>query len=582
MLLEAAEHSGVAVTPILTALGLERAQFTGETASVSWATLARVCAEVSAAVGDSPERLREIGTAMSRVPSYAPARRIARSVVSVHTLYELAGRWFARANFPHLHLFHRYEGKDRLLMHGVIPAAHEPSTAFLHLASGSLMALPTLLGLAPCQLIEAHVTPRVMDLELELPGRASKLRTGLRALAALTRRADQVEVLESERRVLSAGLHASERSRDELRAVLERLPTPVVIHVEGRIVFANRAFVRMLGWSASEELIGRPLTESIDPRSQPLFAERVKTPPEPGNFPDVVECWLLTRTGDAILVEVAPTQSIILDGAPARLVVGRDLVERDRLQKQLAIADRLASIGLLAAGVAHEVNNPLAYLLNNVEMAAKQLAPLGPEVDIARSALQIALEGAQRIRFIVRELLLLAREDPAPTTPADLVAAVESTLSLARLEIARTAKLKMELASVPSVRGSVPRIAQIVLNLVLNGIESMRGRDPAENELTVRVTRDGERHVLLEVADNGVGVAPPDAERIFLPFFTTKPPGKGTGLGLAVTQRLVSELGGEISFTSEPGRGTSFRVRFQTFEDDRASSAQGVQGAQPS
>jgi PAS domain S-box-containing protein len=382
---------------------------------------------------------------------------------------------------------------------------------------------------------------------------------------ALVRWGDRTEILERERTVLTAGLNATQRARDELRTVLERIPALVAIHVDGRVVFANRALIRLLGFSRPEELVGRPLIEYIDPRSQALFVQRAKQA-APGLKYELDEAWLVTKNGDPVGIEVSPAQTIIFDGAPARLVVARDVNDRDRLEKQLATADRLAALGLLAAGVAHEVNNPLAYLLNNIEIAQRQLASAGPEVEPARNALGIALEGAHRIRFIVRELLLLAREDPAPASPTDLAAAVESTVALARVEIERTAKLELVLEAVPPVRGSIPRVAQIVLNLVLNSIEAMRGRAGAV--LTIRIRKGDARSVLLEIEDNGVGVAEPDVERIFLPFFTTKPAGQGTGLGLAVTQRLVTELGGDISFTSERGSGTTFRVAFPIFAEE--------------
>jgi signal transduction histidine kinase len=280
----------------------------------------------------------------------------------------------------------------------------------------------------------------------------------------------------------------------------------------------------------------------------------------------------LSKTGEPVLIEVSPAQAIIFEGAPARLVVGRDMAERERLQNQLATADRLAALGLLAAGVAHEVNNPLAYLLNNIEIAQRQLSHLGSGAELARGALAIATEGAHRIRHIVRELLLLAREEPTAGGAADLVETVQSTLALARVEIEKTARLVTEIEAVPLIRGSVPRVSQIVLNLVLNAVEAMRTNDFAKGELTVRIRRSGEGHVLLEVSDNGIGVEGKDASRVFMPFFTTKPPGRGTGLGLAVTQRLVTELGGEISFTSQPRLGTTFRVLFPTFEDERVTA----------
>jgi PAS domain S-box-containing protein len=571
ILLEAGDRSDLDMATILATVGLDRAQLASDENSVPWSLFVRLIAEVSAAVGDDTARLRAIGHKMVNVPSYAPIRQIARTVMSPAVLYDLAYRWFGRSNFPHLRLLQRIEG-DRLMVHGYIPKSYEGSAAFAHLAIGSIVAIPTLLGLPPSEEILVRADDRTLDLELRIPKDKSVMRRARVAVRSIVNRKERAAVLERERQVLDAGLHATMRARDELRIVLERIPALVVIHCEGRILFANRTLAKALGWSSPDDLVGRMLIDFTDPRSRGLLLERMKQAAVAQPSDETTEAWLLSKTGEPVLIEVTPAQAINYEGAPARLVVGRDMAERERLRNQLATADRLAALGLLAAGVAHEVNNPLAYLLNNIEIAQKQLSQLGSGAEIARSALAVATEGAHRIRHIVRELLLLAREEATAGGAADLVETVQSTLALARVEIEKTARLVTELEAVPLIRGSVPRVAQVVLNLVLNALEAMRTNDGSKGELTVRIRRSGERHVLLEIADNGIGVEGKDAARIFLPFFTTKPAGRGTGLGLAVTQRLVTELGGDISFTSEPGLGTTFRVLFPTFEDERVAA----------
>ncbi|MFO0734901.1 MAG: ATP-binding protein [Labilithrix sp.] len=570
ILLEALERCRIEPAPILEAVGLDRRALASDRHSIPWTTFVRLNAEVAAAVDGDHGRLHLIGRATVETPSLGALRRIGRTVVSAPALYDIAYRWFARSNFPHIRLLQRIDG-DRVTIHGFIPMSYEGSEPFLRVSAGSMEALPRILGLPASVPIDVRIDDRSLDLELRIPENTSLFRRARAAVGAVLNRRERAVLLERERQALDAGLVASSRSRDELRVVLERIPALVVIHVEGRILFANRALAQTLGFSSPDELVGRMLIDSVDPRSRDLFSRSSRQPAPPNPAHDMVEAWLLTRSGDPVLVETSPPQAIVFEGAPARLVVGRDIGERDRLHKQLATADRLAALGLLAAGVAHEVNNPLAYLLNNIEIAQKELAALGTGGEKARSALDIAIEGAHRIRFIVRELLLLAREEPALNASADLAETVRSTLALAHVEIEKTARVETELDSVPLIRGSVPRVAQIVLNLVLNSVEAMRSYDASRNELAVRVRRSGEERVLLEVTDNGVGVEGSDASRIFMPFFTTKAAGGGTGLGLAVTQRLVTELGGEISFTSERGVGTTFRVLFPIFDAERAA-----------
>jgi signal transduction histidine kinase len=246
---------------------------------------------------------------------------------------------------------------------------------------------------------------------------------------------------------------------------------------------------------------------------------------------------------------------------PARLLLGRDITERARLQQRLIAADRMASIGILAAGVAHEVNNPLAYVLNNIELAMKFLAPLGEPTAESRAVLGVALEGVDRIRVIVRDLLMLTRSDEREVLEdVDVRAVVESTMALAAREIEEHARLVCEYEVVPLVRGTSARLGQVLLNLLGNALEAMAGRPKEANELRLAVRRAAGGGAVVEVSDNGVGIPPENASRVFDPFFTTKAQGRGTGLGLSISQRLIAEIGGDLTFVSTPERGSTFRV----------------------
>lgn len=560
MLLEAAERVGVVEADLLSPLGLEAGALRDVSRRVEWSTLVAVIDRIALLLGGDRLRMEDVGRAMTYVPGNDALRRLARMAVSVRTLYDLAERWVVPGNFPHLRLFMKIGPSGRLLVHGSIPDAHAPCEAFFHLCTGAMSEAPAFLGLPPARIVEVRTDPRTFDLALQLPEQRSFVSRAARVVRAAMRASDVPELLEEQRRALADGLESVQHARDELRSLLERLPDMVLIHVDTKVVFVNRALVKALGWSHPDELVGKSLYELVDPRSMDLARSRVARAPDSPEVPALTEAWVVTRAGGSIHVEVAPTQHVVFDGKPARLLVGRNIGERARLQEQLMAADRLASLGLLAAGVAHEVNNPLAYVLNNIEIARKQLPTSGKPAEVAREALTVALEGVDRIRFIVNELLQLARGDSGAVGPTDVRAVVESTLALARVEVARKAKLVVDYQPAPPAQASVPRVSQIVLNLVLNAVEAMKSDDVDDNEITVRVGTSGDGRVLLEVADNGVGVAPEGMSRVFEPFYTTKPEGQGTGLGLPITQRLVLELGGAITFTSTPGRGTTFRV----------------------
>ncbi len=558
-LVEALALQGVDVDELLREAGLSREATSRRHSRVSWTSFVRLCNGVSRRVDHRVDRLRAVGALMTDVSPPAPLPMFARYVTSSATLYELVARWVAPANFPHLRLYSNRWGSDRFSVHGAIPLQYEACEAFLQLSIGSLIALPKMLGNGPATPLDVQVSDRTFHADLRLPDTGPSLR---RSLQTLFRREEKAALLDAQRLALMDGLEASGRSHAELRALLERLPDMVVVHVDGRIVFANRAFVRTMMWARAEDVVGRTLFDVVDPRSRRMLEERLALPPDAEAMPELAEVWLVRRDGEPVHVEITPTQAVVFEGEPARLVVGRDIGERERLKQRLADADRLASLGMLAAGVAHEVNNPLAYLLNNIEIAKRHLARLGDEGKPAADALQVALEGVDRIRFVVRELLQLARAEQPEGMSTDLGALVQSTVSLARAEIERTARVAVEVEESRPVGGSVPRIAQIILNLVINATDAMRETAYEQNELVVRVRPAEHDRVLLEVSDTGVGVGAPHADRIFDPFFTTKPGSTGTGLGLTITQRLVADLRGEISFTSAPGRGTTFRVLF--------------------
>jgi PAS domain S-box-containing protein len=567
MLFEAAEATGISRTEITGPLGLDPKALADTSRRVEWATLVSMMEQVSRLVDGDPTRIQRIGTAMMHTPTNAALQRIARTVTSIWPLYQLGARWVAPANFPHIPCSMTKDAWERLVVTLVIPEPHAPSEPFLHVAIGAFLALPRLLALSDSRISSCRVTSRTLDLLLELPADVSLLGRARRRLKTALHWGGRAEVLEQQRAALSEGMDALHRQQNELRNVLERLPDMVMIHVAGTIVWLNRACARALGYQSSDELIGQPIVSLADPRSLEALTARMRQPPDaPG--PDLTEVWIRTRTGGSLLIEIAPTQAVVFDGAPARLIVGRDIDERVRLQQRLVVSDRLASLGLLAAGVAHEVNNPLGYILNNIEIASKDLLKLGSSGARSHEALSVALEGVDRIRVIVRDLLMLARGGHGALSPTDVRSVVESTLALAKAEIERTARLVCELRPVPLAHANEPRVAQVVLNLVLNGLEAMRDSDRQTSVLLVRLDRAGDR-VVIEVSDTGVGIPPVDLPRIFDPFFTTKPAGEGTGLGLAITQRLVVELGGEIEVESTVAVGTTFRVFLPSEQDER-------------
>jgi two-component system, cell cycle sensor histidine kinase and response regulator CckA len=285
-----------------------------------------------------------------------------------------------------------------------------------------------------------------------------------------------------------------------------------------------------------------------------------------------------------------------LTGRGAVVYVRDATDEREREIGRLQ-AEKLASIGMLAAGVAHEVNNPAAFVLANIEALTGSMRLIEdklrelPEAGEARSALsnllfeasailQESKEGMARIQRIVRDLGSFSHVDEDVSVPLNVNTAVESALTMLRNEIRYRARVEQELRATRLVRASVPRLGQVFLNLISNAVQAMDEADPKRNMLRVRSFDDRE-HVVVEVIDNGPGIPTEIMPRIFESFFTTKPRGMGTGLGLPISLGIVRGLGGDITVETRPGQGATFRVRIPAAEPEAAAVAQPVPEVTP-
>ena len=248
--------------------------------------------------------------------------------------------------------------------------------------------------------------------------------------------------------------------------------------------------------------------------------------------------------------------------------------EREVLHSRLALADRMVSVGTLAAGVAHELNNPLAYVTANVTFLLEQLAHLttllspearddGEVADVLQQVGEAASDtrdGVDRMRTIVRDLRTLSRAEDDKIGPVDLNPVLESCLTVAWNEIKHRAKLTRDLKHLPAVRGNEGRLGQVFLNLLINAAQAIPDGPADRHEIRVSSRALGPDRVAIEVRDTGCGILPEHLARIFDPFFTTKPPGIGTGLGLSICMGIVNGMGGSIEVESEPAKGALFRV----------------------
>jgi signal transduction histidine kinase len=236
-------------------------------------------------------------------------------------------------------------------------------------------------------------------------------------------------------------------------------------------------------------------------------------------------------------------------------------------QRRLAAADRMAALGTLASGIAHEINNPLTYVIANLQTLAERL-PASPDRTVRELSELVAdaLDGADRIRRLVRQVQMVSPgQHEERLTSVALRDVLGRAVALTENQIRHRARLQCDLDQDVHVRGDGDRIEQLFVNLLLNAAQAIPEGRADQNRVRVGVRQlSGQCVAVVEIEDSGVGIPHAVRERIFQPFFTTKPIGQGTGLGLSICRGIVTALGGRISFQSDGATGTTFRVELPT------------------
>jgi PAS domain S-box-containing protein len=235
------------------------------------------------------------------------------------------------------------------------------------------------------------------------------------------------------------------------------------------------------------------------------------------------------------------------------------------VQKQLVFADRMAAVGTLAAGVAHEINNPLSFVVANIDLAIEEVRSIGGgsssgQMKELEEMLREARAGAARVTKIVRGLKTFSRSEEERPGVIDIVHVIKLSVSMALNEIRHRASLVEDFGKVPYVEADEARLGHVFINLLVNAAQAFKDVNTDTNEIRVSTSTDAEGRAVVEVRDNGSGIPPALLSRVFGPFFTTKPIGVGTGLGLAISHGIVTQMGGSMSVESELRGGTTFRV----------------------
>jgi PAS domain S-box-containing protein len=381
---------------------------------------------------------------------------------------------------------------------------------------------------------------------------------------------------------------AQRQSEASLRSVLYATPDGIIVHSEGRYLFVNPAAVAQLGLDPHTNLVGRPIFEQLKPNDVLPVSERIDEMMRTGQPAPIRDIHFLRADGELLVGEVASIPAMF-DGSPAIISIIRDVGEQRRFQSQLFLTDRLATVGTLVVGVAHEINNPLSWVMGNLGLLADEFdnqvrmreVPGHDREAVAASRSRVrdllarAQEGTERVRRIVRDLGRFGRPDDDGGQIIDLHALLDSTLEIADVQIRHRARLVRDYRASGYVRGSEARLGQVFLNLLVNAGQAIGPGSPRQNHVSVSTRDLDDGRIEVVVSDTGCGMSERIRQRIFEPFYTTKS-SEGTGIGLAISHSIVTAMGGEILVDSELDRGTSFRVRLPSAVEDVPSRPAGV------
>lgn len=368
--------------------------------------------------------------------------------------------------------------------------------------------------------------------------------------------------------------------RHDFRTFIDRLPEAILVVRHDRIVHASPALERLLGVKPGS-LVARNADSFVIPEERASFRAELFELERVGGVVEPLHARWLRADGETITV-TRSLSVVDFDGERACVVVARHNVLTRTLAERSEQLERMVALTTLAAGVGHEINNPMAFVTAN-------LAQLGAEVETLRQVLPTlrgataaqrdaalaqaserlgamremvtdAQQGATRVREVVLSLRVFARAAEEPREFVDVQEVLETALSLSWEKLRGIAAVARDYHEVPPVKGSEARLLQVFGCVLSNAVHALEPVKDRPRQLTVRLGTEGEE-VVIVFEDTGVGMRPEELTRAFDPFFTTRPVGAGMGLGLFIVQSTVTGWGGRVSATSSPGRGTSLRLR---------------------
>ncbi len=341
------------------------------------------------------------------------------------------------------------------------------------------------------------------------------------------------------------------------RALVDAAPDGVAITRGTQFLYANRATLAIAGCATYEELSRQTLADLLDADDLRSMRERTEAMARDGKRLPPRDYVVRGRLRDAV-VEVS-SMPIEFEGGPAVLAFLREVTEARRVQMELERAQRLAALGTLVAGVAHEINNPLSFATMGTEVLRQFLRGDSRDVAEGQSALANVSSALDRISAIVRDLRAFSRADAPVPVPIELSEVLASALRMTAPTLRARARLDVELDDLPVVESSRGRLEQVFVNVLINAAQAFDSDEASRNLVRIRSSQtDGDVSLIIE--DNGRGISPEHLPHVFDPFFTTKPVGEGTGLGLSICHAIITQHGGRIEVERASAGGTRVSI----------------------
>lgn len=341
------------------------------------------------------------------------------------------------------------------------------------------------------------------------------------------------------------------QSEERYRRLIAVSPYAILVNRGDRIIFANDQAIKLFGAVKTDEILGKSPMDLFHPDFHEIVRERIHELLEGSPQVPMIEEKIVTLSGHAVDVEVSAARFVDEEG-PALLVMFRDISERKRLQAQLRKTERIAELGTLASGMAHEIGTPMNVILGRAEYLMDRV-----KEEPIKKGLQTIITQVERITKVMNQLLSFARRKAPERRPLDLRGVIESAMEMFQERLSRNQiQIDMALAdSCPMVLADTDQMSQVLINLIMNAVHAMPDGG------TLRVDLASEKDMVrLTVADTGHGIPRDVVKKVFEPFFTTKEFGQGTGLGLTVVKGIIDEHQGSIAVESEEGKGTTFTI----------------------